>query len=133
MTERAVASPPKAGMGGGPSRTPLPKREAKMKEKQQLHGWIVLDKPLGLTSTQALGKVRWLFNAEKAGHGGTLDPLASGLLPIAFGEAPKTIQWAMDGRKTYRFTVQWGAETSTDDLEGEIVSTSNYLAKGREN
>jgi tRNA pseudouridine55 synthase len=104
-----------------------------MKEKQQLHGWIVLDKPLGLTSTQALGKVRWLFNAEKAGHGGTLDPLASGLLPIAFGEATKTIQWAMDGRKTYRFTVQWGAETSTDDLEGEIVSTSNYFAKGSEN
>jgi tRNA pseudouridine55 synthase len=93
-----------------------------------LHGWFVLDKPLGLSSTQALGKVRWLFNAEKSGHGGTLDPLASGLLPIAFGEATKTIQWAMDGTKTYQFTVQWGSETSTDDMEGDIVSTSNYFS-----
>ena len=95
--------------------------------RNRLHGWIALDKPLGMGSTQALAKVRWLFNAEKAGHGGTLDPLATGLLPIAFGEATKTIQWAMDGTKTYQFTIQWGAETSTDDLEGEIVSTSNYF------
>lgn len=123
MTERDAAPPP----------APSPKGRGEKRKRQQLHGWIVLDKPLGLTSTQALGKVRWLFNADKAGHGGTLDPLASGLLPIAFGEATKTIQWAMDGRKTYRFTVQWGAETSTDDLEGEIVSTSNYFAKDSEN
>lgn len=103
------------------------------RQRNQLHGWIVLDKPLGLSSTQALGKVRWLLNAEKAGHGGTLDPLASGLLPIALGEATKTIQWAMDGSKTYQFTVQWGSETSTDDLEGEIVSTSNYFVTDNEN
>jgi tRNA pseudouridine55 synthase len=96
--------------------------------RHQLHGWIVLDKPLGLSSTQALGKVRWLFNADKAGHGGTLDPLASGVLPIAFGEATKTIQWAMDGRKTYRFTVKWGFETSTDDLEGEITAQTGNIA-----
>lgn len=95
--------------------------------RNRLHGWIALDKPLAMGSTQALAKVRWLLNAEKAGHGGTLDPLATGLLPIAFGEATKTIQWAMDGKKTYQFTVQWGAETSTDDLEGQIVSTSNYF------
>jgi tRNA pseudouridine55 synthase len=101
--------------------------------RRRLHGWIILDKPLGLTSTQALGKVRWLLQAEKAGHGGTLDPLASGLLPIALGEATKTIAWAMDGTKTYQFTVQWGAETSTDDLEGQIVSTSNLFKKTSEN
>jgi tRNA pseudouridine55 synthase len=87
--------------------------------KNKVNGWIILDKPLGISSTQALGKVRWLLNADKAGHGGTLDPLASGLLPLAFGEATKTIAFAMDGRKTYQFTVQWGLETTTDDLEGE--------------
>jgi tRNA pseudouridine55 synthase len=89
-----------------------------------VHGWVALDKPLGMTSTQAVAKVRWLFNAEKAGHGGTLDPLATGLLPIALGEATKTVQWAMDGRKIYRFTVKWGEERSTDDLEGEVTESS---------
>jgi tRNA pseudouridine55 synthase len=92
-----------------------------------IHGWIVIDKPLGIGSTQALAKVRWCFNAEKAGHGGTLDPLATGLLPIALGEATKTVSFAMDGRKTYQFTVQWGSETSTDDLEGKISATSIAL------
>ena len=103
------------------------------RQRNHIHGWIVLDKPLGLSSTQALGKVRWLLNADKAGHGGTLDPLASGLLPLAFGEATKTIQWAMDGTKIYQFTVQWGSETSTDDLEGKIVATSNYHSFNHEN
>jgi tRNA pseudouridine55 synthase len=94
--------------------------------KRALHGWLVLDKPLGMSSTQALGKARWLLNAEKAGHGGTLDPLASGVLPLAFGEATKTVNWAMDGRKSYRFTAKWGSETSTDDLEGAVTqSTGN--------
>ncbi len=88
-----------------------------------MHGWLVIDKPLGMGSTQALGKVKWLLKPEKAGHGGTLDPLATGLLPIALGEATKTVTWAMDGTKTYRFAVQWGAETSTDDLEGLITNT----------
>jgi tRNA pseudouridine55 synthase len=97
--------------------------------RQKLHGWVVLDKPLGISSTQALGKVRWLLNADKAGHGGTLDPLASGVLPLAFGEATKTVNWAMDGSKTYRFTVKWGAETSTDDLEGLVTrSTGRFPA-----
>ncbi len=94
------------------------------KPKLKVNGWIALDKPYGMTSTQAVGKVRWLFNAEKAGHGGTLDPLATGLLPVALGEATKTVQWAMDGRKTYRFTAAWGAETNTDDLEGHIIQRS---------
>ncbi len=94
------------------------------KRGEPVHGWVVLDKPYGMTSTQAVGKIRWLFNAEKAGHGGTLDPLATGLLPIALGEATKTAQWAMDGRKVYRFTAKWGEERNTDDLEGEISATS---------
>jgi tRNA pseudouridine55 synthase len=84
----------------------------------------MLDKPYGMTSTQALARVRHLFNAGKAGHGGTLDPLATGLLPIALGEATKTVPFAMDGRKVYRFTVRWGEERSTDDLEGEVTATS---------
>jgi tRNA pseudouridine55 synthase len=98
------------------------------KPRNQLHGWIVLDKPLGISSTQVLGKVRWLLNADKAGHGGTLDPLASGVLPLAFGEATKTVAWAMDGRKTYRFRVKWGAETATDDLEGEVTASTGNIA-----
>jgi tRNA pseudouridine55 synthase len=94
------------------------------KRGKPVHGWVVFDKPLNMSSTQAVGKIRWLFDADKAGHGGTLDPLATGLVPIALGEATKTVQWAMDGRKTYRFRVKWGAETETDDLEGAITSES---------
>jgi tRNA pseudouridine55 synthase len=94
-------------------------------QRTPVHGWLILDKPYGMSSTQAVGKVRWLFNAEKAGHGGTLDPLASGLLPIALGEATKTVSHAMDGRKVYRFTACWGEERTTDDLEGEVSATSD--------
>jgi tRNA pseudouridine55 synthase len=98
------------------------------KLKNPIHGWLVIDKPLGLGSTQALGKVKWLLKPEKAGHGGTLDPLATGILPIALGEATKTVNWAMEGVKTYRFTVQWGVETTTDDLEGEVAAQSDLVA-----
>lgn len=94
------------------------------RQKTPVHGWVAFDKPYGMTSTQAVGKLRFLFNAEKAGHGGTLDPLASGLLPIAFGEATKTVSYAMDGRKIYRFTACWGEERTTDDLEGEVTIRS---------
>jgi tRNA pseudouridine55 synthase len=94
------------------------------KQKTPVHGWLVFDKPYGMTSTQAVGKIRFLFNAEKAGHGGTLDPLASGLLPIALGEATKTVSHAMDGQKVYRFTAAWGEERATDDLEGEVTARS---------
>ena len=89
-----------------------------------IDGWLVLDKPAGMTSTQALAKVKRIFGAKKAGHAGTLDPLATGCLPIAFGEATKTVPFAMDGRKVYRFTVSWGAETDTDDSEGRTVAAS---------
>jgi tRNA pseudouridine55 synthase len=85
----------------------------------------VLDKPLGMGSTQAVGRVRWLFSAEKAGHGGTLDPLATGVLPIALGEATKTVPFVMDGRKEYRFTLRFGQARSTEDAEGEITATSD--------
>lgn len=95
------------------------------RQRTPVHGWVILDKPYGMSSTQAVGKVRWLFNAEKAGHGGTLDPLASGLLPIALGEATKTVSHAMDGRKVYRFTARWGEERTTDDLEGAVTVTSD--------
>ena len=98
---------------------------ARKRKGQPIHGWLVLDKPEGMTSTQALGKVRRILNAEKAGHGGTLDPIATGVLPIAFGEATKTVSYAMDGAKTYRFTVRWGERTTTDDREGQVIDRSD--------
>ncbi|MEZ5844751.1 MAG: tRNA pseudouridine(55) synthase TruB [Hyphomicrobiaceae bacterium] len=90
-----------------------------------IHGWLILDKPIEMTSTQAVAVVKRLFNAQKAGHGGTLDPLATGLLPIALGEATKTMSFAVEGAKGYRFTVRWGAETTTDDAEGEVARASD--------
>ncbi len=88
-------------------------------------GWIVLDKGLDLTSTRAVGIVRRLFNAQKAGHAGTLDPLATGILPIALGEATKTVPYLVEADKTYRFTLQWGVETASFDREGEVTRTSD--------
>ncbi|MBI4924020.1 MAG: tRNA pseudouridine(55) synthase TruB [Devosia nanyangense] len=93
--------------------------------KRPVSGWIILDKPYGMTSTQAVGKVRWLFSAEKAGHAGTLDPLATGLLPIALGEATKTVPFVQGGGKRYRFTLKWGEATATEDAEGEVIATSD--------
>ncbi len=94
-------------------------------KKRAISGWIVLDKPYDMTSTQAVGKVRWLFSAAKAGHAGTLDPLATGILPIALGEATKAVPQVQDGTKVYRFAIGWGRATSTDDAEGEVVATSD--------
>jgi tRNA pseudouridine55 synthase len=98
---------------------------SRRKKGDKVDGWIVLDKPLGLGSTPAVSRVRWLFGAQKAGHGGTLDPLATGVLPIALGEATKTVPWVMDGRKEYRFTLRFGEARSTEDAEGEVTSTSD--------
>jgi tRNA pseudouridine55 synthase len=95
------------------------------RDKRDVHGWIVLDKPIGMTSTHAVAIIKRLFSAKRAGHAGTLDPLASGGLPIALGEATKTVPFVMDGRKRYRFTVCWGEERDTDDSEGRIVATSD--------
>lgn len=96
---------------------------ARRKKGNPVHGWLVLDKPFEMTSTRAVGILKRLFFAQKVGHAGTLDPLATGILPIAFGEATKTVSFAMDGEKVYRFKVRWGAETATDDAEGEVVAT----------
>lgn len=98
---------------------------ARRKKGRAVSGWLVLDKPGSMTSTQAVGIVRRLLDAQKAGHAGTLDPLATGVLPIAFGEATKTVPFAVDGEKRYRFTVQWGGETDTDDAEGRVTATSD--------
>jgi tRNA pseudouridine55 synthase len=98
--------------------------EQKKSQKRDVSGWLVLDKPYDMTSTQAVGKVRWLFSAKKAGHAGTLDPLATGILPIALGEATKTVPNIQDGEKLYRFTVRWGVATATDDAEGAVTATS---------
>jgi len=95
------------------------------RDKRDVHGWVILDKPVGMTSTHAVGAVKRLFTARRAGHAGTLDPLASGMLPIALGEATKTVPFVMDGRKLYRFTVQWGEERDTDDSEGRVIASSD--------
>jgi tRNA pseudouridine55 synthase len=98
---------------------------SRRKTGNKVDGWVILDKPVGLGSTPAVSKVRRLFGAQKAGHGGTLDPLASGVLPIALGEATKTVPFVMDGRKEYRFTLRFGQARSTEDAEGEVTATSD--------
>ena len=98
---------------------------ARRKKGEAISGWICLDKPYDFGSTQAVGKVRWLFKAQKAGHAGTLDPLATGVLPIALGEATKTVPFMMDADKAYRFTLEWGRSTTTLDREGETTATSD--------
>ena len=95
------------------------------KKGRPVSGWLVYDKPVGMGSTDAVSRIKRLFGAEKAGHAGTLDPLASGMLPIALGEATKTVPYVMDGDKVYRFTVAWGEERTTDDLEGTVAHSSD--------
>jgi len=116
-----IALPRDAAQGGG--ETPRP-QAAKKNKKRDVHGWIVLDKPIGMTSTYAVAVIKRLFAAKRVGHAGTLDPLASGCLPIALGEATKTVPFVFDGRKTYRFTIRWGEERDTDDAEGRVTETS---------
>jgi tRNA pseudouridine55 synthase len=117
-----IDSPPrKARDAGATARTPGPRLK---RSKRNVHGWLVLDKPVGMTSTHAVSVAKRLFTAKRAGHAGTLDPLASGILPIALGEATKTVPFVMEGRKTYRFTVRWGEERDTDDAEGRVLATS---------
>jgi len=98
---------------------------ARRRRGKPIHGWIVIDKPAGMTSSRVVGRVRAITGAAKAGHGGTLDPLATGVLPIALGEATKTVSWVMDGTKRYRFTVRWGEARATDDAEGAVTAVSD--------
>ena len=95
------------------------------KKGNPVHGWVILDKPLGMGSTQAVAAIRRIFDAQKAGHAGTLDPLATGILAIALGEATKTVPYAMDADKTYRFTASWGESRDSDDAEGAVTGTSS--------
>ena len=104
-------------------------RSERRRKGRAVNGWLVLDKPAGVTSTYAVGAVRRAFDARKAGHAGTLDPAATGVLPIAFGEATKTVPYAVDGEMYYRFSVRWGAETETDDAQGRIVRTSELRSE----
>jgi len=98
---------------------------SRRKKGNPVHGWVILDKPLGMGSTQAVAKVRHLFQAQKAGHAGTLDPMATGILAIALGEATKTVPYAMDSDKIYRFTAQWGESRDSDDAEGAVTGTTD--------
>jgi len=97
---------------------------ARRKKGNAVHGWVVVDKPQGITSTQVVGIVRRVFEAQKAGHAGTLDPMATGVLAVALGEATKTVPYAMDAQKTYRFTATWGEARDSDDAEGAVIGTS---------
>ena len=119
----------RSGERGAGAPEPGDRRRGKPPQKRstrvEINGWINLDKPVGVSSTQAVGRLKFLFNAKKAGHAGTLDPLASGVLPVAFGEATKTVPIVQDGAKAYRFRVRWGEESATDDAEGAIVARSD--------
>ncbi|MBY0563568.1 MAG: tRNA pseudouridine(55) synthase TruB [Hyphomonadaceae bacterium] len=97
---------------------------SRRKKGDDISGWVVLDKGEDMTSTHAVSAVRRIFNAQKAGHAGTLDPLASGVLPIALGEATKTVPWLMEAQKTYEFAIKWGASTDTQDREGKVIAES---------
>src|SRR5262245_42276973 len=99
----------------------MAKAMSRRKKGNPVHGWVVLDKPQGMTSTQAVAAVRRIFEAQKAGHAGTLDPMATGILAIALGEATKTVPFVQDAAKIYRFTASWGEARDTDDAEGKVV------------
>jgi tRNA pseudouridine55 synthase len=98
---------------------------ARHRKGRDISGWVLIDKPAGITSTAVVGKLRWAFDAKKAGHAGTLDPAATGLLAVALGEATKTIPYVTDALKAYRFTVRFGAATDTDDAEGTVIATAD--------
>ncbi len=100
-------------------------RHRKPKKGRPLDGWLIVDKPTGIGSTDVVNLVKRAFQAQKAGHGGTLDPLATGVLPVAFGAATKTVPYVMDGTKSYRFTLRFGEARDTDDADGRVVATSD--------
>ena len=110
----------------------MTKKPNRIRKGLKIDGWLVIDKPYQMGSTKVVSKCKYLTKAQKVGHGGTLDPLATGVLPIAFGEATKTIPFIMDARKTYQFTICWGEERTTDDLEGEVCATSDHRPSEQE-
>src|SRR6476661_9014743 len=120
-------SPTPAFRSSIPGRSDGRRKRSPMRRKRgrPLDGWLIVDKPPGLTSTDVVNRVRRAFDAQKAGHGGTLDPLATGVLPIAFGAATKTVPYVMDGTKTYRFTLRFGDLRDTDDSDGKTIGTSD--------
>jgi tRNA pseudouridine55 synthase len=105
---------------------------ARRRKGAPVHGWLVVDKPKGATSTETVAAVRRVFNAQKAGHAGTLDPMASGVLAVALGEATKTVPFAMEAEKVYRFAARWGEARDSDDSEGRITATSAHRPTGAE-
>ncbi|MFQ5624885.1 MAG: tRNA pseudouridine(55) synthase TruB [Paracoccaceae bacterium] len=105
---------------------------ARKKKGRRVDGWLIVDKPEGITSTAVVNKAKWAFGAQKAGHAGTLDPAATGVLAIAFGEATKTVPFVTDALKAYRFTIRWGVATDTDDAEGEAIATSDLRPTAEE-
>src|SRR6476661_10946323 len=119
-------SPTPAFRSSIPGRSDGRRKRSPMRRKRgrPLDGWLIVDKPPGLTSTDVVNRVRRAFDAQKAGHGGTLDPLATGVLPIAFGSATKTVPYVMDGTKLYRFTLRFGEARDTDDADGAVTATS---------
>jgi tRNA pseudouridine55 synthase len=123
-----MAAPAFPPLAGSPAPAEQERMEGRAKQKKRnmrdVHGWIVLDKPVGMTSTHAVSVIKHLFTAKRAGHAGTLDPLASGCLPVALGEATKTVPFVVDSRKAYVFTICWGEERDTDDAEGRVTATS---------
>jgi len=127
--DTVTASVPQEGQqGASQNPRPFPQKKPKQqfrREKRDVHGWLIIDKPVGMTSTQVVGAIKRLFSCKRAGHAGTLDPLASGCLPVALGEATKTVPFVMDGRKTYSFTVRWGEERDSDDADGAVTATSD--------
>jgi len=102
------------------------------KERLPINGWLIVDKPKGVTSTSVTNRVRNSLNASKVGHGGTLDPMATGVLPLAFGEATKTLTYVFDGLKEYRFTIRWGESRTTDDAEGSVIGESKRRPNKKE-
>ncbi|PLW76177.1 tRNA pseudouridine(55) synthase TruB [Cohaesibacter celericrescens] len=125
MSDSDIENNPASEQNFKPKAKPK-KQQFRAKRRTDVHGWVAFDKPLNMTSTQAVGAIKRIFNVKKAGHAGTLDPLATGCLPIAIGEATKTVSYVMDGFKEYEFTVRWGEETSTDDTEGELIDSSAH-------
>ena len=105
---------------------------ARKRRGRPVHGWLVIDKPRGITSARVVSEVLRLTGARKAGHGGTLDPIATGVLPVALGEATKTVLYAVDSTKSYRFQARWGEERDTDDAEGEVTATSERRPEAEE-